>query len=128
MRGRKKIEIDQKQFEGLCRIMCTLEEIAGWFQCSEDTIERWCKRTYGAKFADTYKKYSANGRISLRRAQFRLAEKNAAMAIFLGKQYLGQRDSFDIVDETAINKLDQILNETQKYAEGLSDDLFTQTT
>ena len=128
MRGRKRIEIDQKQFEGLCRIMCTLEEISGWFGCSEDTIERWCKRTYGQKFADAYKKYSANGRISLRRAQFRLAEKNAAMAIFLGKQYLGQRDSFDIVDETAINKLDAILKETQNIAEGLDDEVFQETT
>ena len=28
----------------------------------------------------------------MRRAQFRLAQKNAAMAIFLGKQWLGQKD------------------------------------
>jgi hypothetical protein len=30
--------------------------------------------------------------MSLRRAQFKLAETNASMAIFLGKQYLGQKD------------------------------------
>ena len=30
--------------------------------------------------------------ISLRRSQFKLAEKNATMAIWLGKQYLGQRN------------------------------------
>lgn len=90
--GRPKIEIDQKQFESLCGLQCTLAEIASFFQCSEDTVERWCKRTYEISFADAYKKHSAKGKMSLRRAQFRLAETNATMAIFLGKQYLGQRD------------------------------------
>lgn len=90
--GRPKIEIDQKQFESLCGLQCTLAEIASFFQCSEDTVERWCKRTYEMTFAEAYKKHSAKGKMSLRRAQFRLAETNATMAIFLGKQYLGQRD------------------------------------
>lgn len=96
--GRPKKEIDQEVFEGLCRIQCTLEEIASWFKCSEDTIERWCKRTYAQTFAESYKKYSASGKISLRRAQMKLAEKNATMAIWLGKQYLGQKDD----EKTAI--------------------------
>ena len=90
--GRPKKEIDQTLFEKLCGIMCTEEEIAGIMDCSIDTIERWCKDTYGATFADIYKKYSAAGKSSLRRIQFKLAERSAAMAIFLGKQYLGQTD------------------------------------
>lgn len=32
------------------------------------------------------------GKVSLRRAQFNLAERNPSMAIFLGKQYLGQNE------------------------------------
>lgn len=91
--GRPRKEIDRNQFEKLCGLQCTLSEIASFFQCSEDTIERWCKREYKEGFADTYKKYSGSGKISLRRAQFRLAEKNASMAIWLGKQYLGQKDN-----------------------------------
>lgn len=90
--GRPRKEIDSDQFEKLCGLQCTLAEISGWFGCSEDTIERWCKRTYSAGFADAFKRYSQSGKISLRRYQFKIAEKNAAMAIFLGKQYLGQRD------------------------------------
>lgn len=92
--GRPKIEIDQKMFEKLCGLQCTLVEIAGVFECSEDTIERWCKRTYKKTFAEVYKKHSAKGKMSLRRNQFRLSERSAAMAIFLGKNYLGQRDDF----------------------------------
>jgi AraC-like DNA-binding protein len=90
--GRPRKEIDEEQFISLCNLQCTLEEIAGFFKCSEDTIERWCKRKFDLNFAEAFKKYSAGGRISLRRAQFKLAEKNAAMAIFLGKNYLGQTD------------------------------------
>jgi len=94
--GRPRKEIDSDQFEKLCGLQCTLAEIAGWFGCSEDTIERWCKRTYTAGFADAFKRFSQSGKISLRRYQFKIAEKNAAMAIFLGKQYLGQKDEPDI--------------------------------
>ncbi len=93
--GRPRTEINQTTFENLCAIQCTLNEIASVFNCSEDTIERWCKRTYKETFAETFKKHSAKGKISLRRAQFRLAEKNTAMAIFLGKNYLGQRDTVE---------------------------------
>lgn len=88
-------EINKEQFESLCNLQCTIEEIAGFFKCSSDTIERWCKRTYDEGFADTYKKYSQNGKISLRRYQYKLAEKNASMAIWLGKQWLGQTEKIE---------------------------------
>ena len=93
--GRPTKEIDKTQFEKLCGIHCTKEEVAGFFDCSEDTIERWCKRTYEATFAVVYKKYCVIGNVSLRRMQFKLAEKSVPMAIFLGKNYLGQTDHFE---------------------------------
>ncbi len=91
-RGRKHIEINQESFESLCALQCTLAEISGFFGCSADTIERWCKRTYKMNFADIFAQKRTPGQISLRRSQFRLAEKNASMGIWLGKQYLGQSD------------------------------------
>jgi hypothetical protein len=69
---------------------------------SEDTVKRWCERTYELGFADSYKKFSAKGKTSLPRQQFELAKKgNATMLIWLGKQYLGQTDkpSADDSDE-----------------------------
>lgn len=114
--GRPQIEIDRAQFERLCGIQCTLEEIAGVFNCSADTIERWCKRTYDVTFAEVYKKHSARGKSSLRRAQFKLAEKNASMAIFLGKNLLGQRDNIEYTDTAALSRLDAILGELKGEA------------
>lgn len=117
--GRPKIEIDKTKFEKLCGIMCTLDEIAGVFECSEDTIERWCKETYKTTFADISKRYQGTGKSSLRRMQFKLAERSAAMAIWLGKQYLGQKDNYEVENIEALNRLDNIL-------EGLRDNADTE--
>lgn len=94
--GRPRIEINVEQFKKLCSMQCTLDEIAGFFDCSPDTIENFCKSKFKARFSDIYKRFSQTGKVSLRRTQFKLAEKNANMAIWLGKQYLGQRDNIDI--------------------------------
>lgn len=94
--GRPRKEIDQKQFESLCGLQCTLEEICGWFDVTDKTLDSWCKRTYNANFSEVFKQKRGAGKISLRRSQWRLAEKNATMAIFLGKQFLGQRDNVDV--------------------------------
>lgn len=90
--GRPRIQIDEDQFKKLCAMQCTEEEIASFFNCSVDTIENWCKRTYATTFSDVFKRFSATGKMALRRYQFKLAEKNVAMAIFLGKNWLGQTD------------------------------------
>lgn len=116
--ARPRIEIDADQFIGLCTMQCTLEEIAGFFKCSEDTIERWCKRELKMSFADAYKKHSVGGRISLRRYQMKMAETNVTMAIWLGKQYLGQKDHQDIIvsqsDDDTIKQMDEYFKQRKR--------------
>lgn len=91
--GRPKKEIDQHLFENLCGIQCTEEEIADCFSCSVDTINKWCKETYGETFTEVYKKKSGKGKRSLRRLQYQSAEAgNVTMQIWLGKQWLGQHE------------------------------------
>lgn len=106
--GRKYIDIKQDEFEKLCHIQCTAEEIASWFRCSVDTIERWCKREYQKTFAEVFSEKRLGGCISLRRAQFQEAIKgNTALLIWLGKQYLGQTD----VEKSDKKELKDKLNE-----------------
>lgn len=93
--GRPKKIINQEQFEKMCAIQCTLEEICDVFGVTDKTLNSWCKETYGTTFSEVFAKKRSLGKMSLRRAQFRLAEKNAAMAIFLGKNYLGQTDQVE---------------------------------
>lgn len=98
--GRPQIEINQTDFEKLCGLHCTLADIAGFFDCSEDTIERWCERNYEQKFRDVWAIKSSKGKISLRRFQFAAAEKgNVTMLIWLGKQFLGQSEKIATVNQ-----------------------------
>lgn len=95
--GRPQIKIDKTAFEKLCSLQCTKEEICGVLGITEKTLDRFCKREYKQSFSQVFKEKRQIGKMSLRRSQFKLAEKNATMAIWLGKQYLDQRDR-DISD------------------------------
>ena len=119
--GRPRIKIDVEEFKKLCTMQATLEEIAGWFGCSEDTIERWCKRELKMCFADAFKRFSSSGKISLRRKQFQVAmDGNATMLIFLGKQHLGQSDKVDAVAHVENEIVDDPLSASLKeIAKGL---------
>lgn len=105
-RPRKKI--DQKEFEKLCGLQCTLEEICGWFDVCTDTMESWCKRTYKKNFSEVFKQKRGMGKISLRRNQWKLSESNASMAIFLGKQYLNQRDEPEQQTDGGVQIIDDL--------------------
>jgi hypothetical protein len=88
--GRKPVHIDLVELEKLCSIQCTDEDLAGFFKVTTRTIEN--KRKI-PQFAEAMARGRANGRISVRRAQFKLLKKgDPGTAKWLGKQYLGQRD------------------------------------
>lgn len=108
--GRPTIEFSETNwtdFRKLCKIFATKEEIADFFDVSEDTIDRRVKEKFGITFREIWDKYSQGGKLSLRRQQFINAtvNNNTVMQIFLGKQYLGQSDrSEDTVKEIVVNK------------------------
>ena len=94
--GRPRKEIDKRDFEKLCMLQCTRAEICSWFKVSEPTLIDWCKRTYDGKdFLTVFNQKREGGKISLRRMQWQLAAKSPAMAIFLGKNLLGQTDKVE---------------------------------
>ena len=94
--GRPRKEINKTEFEKLCFLQCTEREFCSWFDVSDETLNKWCKENYdGRTFLDVFKEKRENGLISLRRTQFQLAEKSPAMAIFLGKNLLGQTDKVE---------------------------------
>lgn len=94
--GRPKKEIRLKEFVKLCGLQCTLEEISGWFECSPDTVQRWCESELALKFSDAFERYSKRGHASLRRKQWQVGlSGNVTMLIWLGKQYLKQKDKSD---------------------------------
>src|SRR5437879_3890373 len=83
-------EIDLAELEKLAAMQATDEEISAWFGVTTRTIER---RRKDPAFAEILERGKAKGKLNMRRAQLRLLEQgNPTMAIWLGKQYLGQTD------------------------------------
>ena len=93
-RGRPKFILDEEEFKKLMRLHATITEVAGWFEVSAEAVDSACKRQFGMPFSECFKKFSAGGKISLRRAQWIAATErlNTSMLIWLGKQYLDQKD------------------------------------
>lgn len=91
--ARPRKEIDRKNFEGLCGIQCTQEEICQFFDVTDKTLNSWCKRTYGESFSEVFAKKRGIGKISLRRAGFEMAKRNPSVHIFYAKNYLGMTDN-----------------------------------
>lgn len=101
--GRPKKEFDMKSFSDLVGLGCTQDEICWFFRdtstgkpANPDTISRWCKRTYGMNFQEYKNKMGLMPlKIQLRKNQLSLSKKSASMAIWLGKQYLDQKDRIE---------------------------------
>lgn len=93
-RGTKPKPIDLEQLAVLAGMQCTYEEIAAVFRLKKRAFINRVNADPALKTAieDGW----AHGRASIRRQQFSLlAAGNATMAVWLGKNYLGQRDNLD---------------------------------
>ena len=102
--GRPKKNIDYNLCESLAKIQCTQEEIAEITGVSTRTLQR------DKEFCRVYKIGLDNAKLSLRRNQFKMSVRNPTMAIWLGKQYLGQTDKQDIRMDNRV-ELTDISNE-----------------
>ena len=136
--ARPKIELDRELIKKLAFIQCTIKEIALICGVSEDTLQRrkW--------FSTLYKKTAEDGRSSLRRLQWKVANgdylakrvtrtnkagdditeetfasPNPTMLIWLGKQYLGQADKTEI--EAKIGDKDNVREYTNEELRSIID-------
>lgn len=83
----QKTPLKYDEIEKLGTLQCTVKEVAYFFGLAEETL-------YGDDIAmEYYYAGKEKGKISLRRKQFDLVDQgNCQMTIWLGKQYLGQKD------------------------------------
>lgn len=87
-------EINWEDFDQLCAIQCTGEEIAAFFRIDYDTLNAICKREQDKSFSELFAQKRQAGKISLRRRQFQAAQDgNPTMMVWLGKNWLGQQDA-----------------------------------
>lgn len=83
-----------KTVHGLGEIQATTRECAAVLGVSHQTFIATMQRH--PELAEALERGKEAGKVSLRRTQFRLAQKNASMAIFLGKNILDQADKQEI--------------------------------
>ena len=84
--GRPKLDIDGEKISKWISYGATVKELADVESCSEDHIYK--------VFRHNITKGKAERNMRLRKAQIELAMGgNCSMLIWLGKQYLGQKDS-----------------------------------
>lgn len=101
--ARPRKELDIAEFEKLCSYQCTEEEICSWFDVTDKTLNKWCKDNYdGMGFSEVFRLKRGNGKVSLRRNLFQLSQKNAIVAIFLAKNWLGMTDNVAVKTDTSL--------------------------
>lgn len=104
--GRPKKDVDWELFEQLCSIQCTQSEMSSFLKVNIETLREKAREHYNEQdFSLIYKRFSETGKCSLRRYQFIQAKTKPNMAIWLGKQWLGQRDHTEDVKELVVDEL-----------------------
>ena len=86
--GRPRKEVNWTEFEKLCALQATEQEIADWFEMDTNTLEARIKEKYDMRFSEVFRQKRGRGKIALRRAQWQSAidDRNITMQIFLGKK------------------------------------------
>lgn len=85
-------QIDLDQVLHWMEMQATQQEIASAFRMDIVTLDKYLKEAFGMGFSQLKERVNGTGKLSLRRYQFKQAETNATMAIWLGKCWLGQTD------------------------------------
>jgi hypothetical protein len=97
--------INFELFEQLCAVQCTQSEISSMLKVCEDTLRTRVNDHYKEEYSVIYKKFAESGKCSLRRIQFVQARTKPNMAIWLGKQWLNQKDNITDFKEFMIHEL-----------------------
>ena len=120
--GRPKIELNLGELERLSRLNCTMPEISAYFDIPLRTLED--KFTNEPEVRKAIEKGRATGMLSLRRKQIQIMEdtNNSTMAIWLGKQMLGQTDRQEIrqdinIEERKVLDVSRLSDDDLNYLE-----------
>jgi hypothetical protein len=91
--GRPPLQIDPEQIEKLAQLGATHLDMARFLDCGLTAI---ADRLAKPEFAQAYERGLGNLHMSLKRKQVEMAlAGDRTMLIWLGKNYLGQRDNLD---------------------------------
>lgn len=85
--------IDKQKFEVIVRLGLSNEELIEFFMINSGQLWQWIKVTYNTRSPLlVLKKMRAEGKVEFMLKQRKLAERNPAISIWIGKNYYGQID------------------------------------
>jgi hypothetical protein len=114
--GRPRKEVNYEQLEALAAMQATGEEIASVLGISHREFEsrRAGKSPVDRKFREVFLAGRGKGKLSLRKTMWEQSKQFPNMSIFLSKQYLNMRDTFEEVgpnrDQNSLWQLAELLN------------------
>lgn len=96
--GHAASKIDWDMFNKLCSFPIKQDDISWIMDVSVDTLAREIRAKFDLTFAEYMTKRQATLRMALLQKQYQVAMGgNVSMLIWLGKNWLGQRDKFEEV-------------------------------
>ena len=90
-----KLTIDWSLVDEMLLDMCEGNEVAAVLCVSQETLFDEIKKRYKLDFEAYRDKKRAETIQTLRKAQLNLSKSNSSMLVWLGKQYLGQKDKHE---------------------------------
>jgi len=89
--------MDWERISKMAAMQCTIEEICAVEGISREWLTMLCEREHSMKIGPYVESYRYQGRVSLRRAQFKSAieNQNVQMQIWLGKNVLQQSEKIE---------------------------------
>lgn len=124
--GRPPAQIDWDMVDNFLKAQCDGVGIASYFGVAPDTLYRLTKERYNIGFDDYRRQKQSEGCELLRAKQFQSAMAgDKTMLVWLGKQYLHQREKTDVTTDGEKINLPPVIVDSKEHAkmiESLSND------
>lgn len=103
--------IDKAKFESIVRLGLSDEELMQFFMVSSGQLYGWVKLVYDTRSPMVLlKKIRVEGKIDFMAKQRKLAEKNPAISIWLGKNYYNQAEEKETDKTDDFEDLNPLIN------------------
>lgn len=115
--GRPRKEISKADIDYWAGLQATGTEVCAMLEIDRGTLNSRIKEWTGGKytcFSAYFEEKREGGRCKLREIQMNLAKTAPAVAIFLGKNYLGQKDVVTVEDTRDESLKDKTIKELQE--------------
>ncbi len=113
--GRPVKDIDLEELKSLMEFYPSLDETAGWFDCSQDTISRAIDVGFNMTFAEFRQHYMARTKLNLKRVAIKKAiEGDSRMLIHCLRALTNMDERVENQIDPSSKTIDELITEAQK--------------